>query len=304
MVQFHKYLLLLCWLLPLIGCSKADKGSPLFDAGSLEAQLQQYVADKDARIGIAVISDAGDTVTVNGSDSFPMLSVYKFPQALAVANFMDEQALSLQDTIRIDASQMHPDTYSPMRDRYGMKDLKLPLSEVLGFSMQQSDNNACDILFDLIGGPVYADKFISDAGFPEIHIRSTEDDMHRDNGLCYHNSTTPLEMARLIAFFDTRLSRATENYMYIAGLMENCETGTDRLGAAFDLESITLGHKTGTGDINSDGRITGVNDVGYVRLPDGRSYYIAVLVSDSSYDLPQTASFIARISEIVFNAIN
>lgn len=304
MVQFHKYLLLLSWLLPLIGCSKADKGTPLFDAAALEAQLQEYVAGKDARIGVAVISDTGDTVAVNGCDSFPMLSVYKFPQALAVANFCDEQALSLENIIKIDSAQLHIDTCSPMRDRYGVKDLELPLGEILGYSVQQSDNNACDILFNLIGGPSYAANFISAAGFPDIHICSTEDDMHRDTGLCYHNSATPLEMARLMAFFDTQLSPATENYSYIATLLETCRTGTDRLAAPLDPETATIGHKTGTGDINSDGKIIGVNDAGYIHLASGRSYYIAVFVSDSGYDLQQTASIIARISEIILHSIN
>ena len=37
--------------------------------------LEDYIEDKDARIGIAVIIDGKDTVSVNGKREFPMLSV-------------------------------------------------------------------------------------------------------------------------------------------------------------------------------------------------------------------------------------
>ncbi len=47
-----------------------------------------------------------------------------------------------------------------------------------------------------------------------------------------------------------------------------------------------------------------VNDVGYVHLPDGRRYSIAVFIADSGYDMKTTEGFVADISAIVYKHIN
>lgn len=67
---------------------------------------------------------------------------------------------------------------------------------------------------------------------------------------------------------------------------------------------MVIGHKTGTGDRNSQGRIIGINDVGYVHLPDGRRYTVAVFVADSAEDAPATARMIADLSAIIYRHIS
>lgn len=280
--------------------SAAETPGPLFDAEGLRDELAKVTEEKDARIGVAVLADCGDWVTINGDEALPMLSVYKFPLALATARYCADNGISFSDSIEIAASQLHTDTYSPMRDRYGVRNLRLPIAELLAYSMQQSDNNACDILFDLTGGTGYANGYILGLGFDDIHIVSTEDDMHKDTGLCYANSSTATAMARLLRYFDTTLRYSSPEYEYIATLMETCTTGTDRLPHGISGKAgMILGHKTGTGDSNAEGKIIAVNDVGYVHLPNGRRYYIAVFVADSGYDMATTSALIAELSRIV-----
>ena len=48
--------------------------------------------------------------------------------------------------IKIHGYEMKENTWSPMRDRYGVGDLRLPLSDLLEYTLRDSDNNACDIL--------------------------------------------------------------------------------------------------------------------------------------------------------------
>lgn len=86
--------------------------------------------------------------------------------------------------------------------------------------------------------------------------------------------------------------------------MESCETGKDRLAKPLANTNTVIGHKTGTGDINEEGRIIAVNDVGYVRTPEGRHYIIVVFISDSAYNLSYTSELIAEISSIIYNALN
>ena len=287
-------LFITCFLLGIEGCNKNP------DDLSLEKKLTEFVKDKDARIGIAVISQDEDTISINGDESFPMLSVYKFPQALAIADFCIKNNISFYDTINIEKSQIHPDTYSPLREKYGIEDLRLPISELLEYSIQQSDNNACDILFNHIDGVEVSNTYISELGFPEIHILSTEDEMHKDLNLCYENSSTPLEMCRLISYFIKELRHSNPEYKYISNLMETCQTGLDRLPKGLKNGDL-LGHKTGTGDINSNGKIIAINDVGYVQLSNGQKYCIAVFISDSNYDMETTSHLIGEISNMVAN---
>ncbi len=64
-------------------CGKSESSS----ISSLQKELSEYVEGKDANIGLAVIIDRKDTIEVNGRKSFPMLSVYKFPIAVALGDY-------------------------------------------------------------------------------------------------------------------------------------------------------------------------------------------------------------------------
>lgn len=52
-------------------------------------------------------------------------------------------------------------------------------------------------------------------------------------------------------------------------------------GCSIARQKVTVGHKTGTGDLNAKGQQIGCNDIGFVLLPGGRTYSIAVFVKDS-----------------------
>lgn len=269
----------------------------------LQKKLQQFASTKKARIGIAVIINGKDTVAVNGNESFPMLSAYKFPQALAVADYCNRNGLSFNDSINIPAEAIEENTWSPMRDQYGKRQLFLSISELLSFSLQQSDNNACDILFRLIGGPEYADSVMDKMGYRDINVLSTESEMHSDINLCYDNSATPLSFARLMEKFNTELRYQSPECMMISQMIESCSTGIDRLPKPLLRTGAVIGHKTGTGDVNSRGEIIAVNDAGYVNLPDKSHYSITVFIANSTYQMNETAQIIAEISQIVFESI-
>ena len=270
----------------------------------IEERLATYIAAQDARIGVAVIIDGRDTISVNGNRDFPMLSVYKFPQAMAVADYCMKNGVGLSDTISIRGDEMKENTWSPMRDRYGVGDLRLPLSELLEYSLRDSDNNACDILFRLIGGTHVADSLMKAMDFDDIVIASTEDEMHRDIYLCYQNRSTPIAMAGLFdRFYRQEMRHDSPLHEAIVRIMMTCTTGNRRLPAPLMPTNAVIGHKTGTGDVNSQGRIIGVNDAGYVFLPDGRGYAVAVFIADSACGMEETERMIADISDIIFQTL-
>lgn len=275
---------------------------------NLQKELSEFVKDKDAKIGVAVIIDDMDTVTVNGNEPSPMLSVYKFPIALALAEQYRNEGKPLVTPVPVFKEDLHPDTYSPMTEKFlsssiAVTDtLKMSTLEMLAYMLQQSDNNASDIILRQAGGPDSVERYLAGIGIDGINIRSSEDEMHKDNSLCYTNSSTPLAMAILMDKFDSEFKDSIS--LSIKRLMETCETGTGRLAKPLLATNAVIGHKTGTGFILPDGRIMALNDVGYVHLPDGHRYSIAVFIADSGYDMDDTEALIAEISEIVLKSMS
>ncbi len=292
----NKMLLTLIVFFCICSCSRYRKYE------GLQEELTAFVEDKNARIGVAVIINGKDTVSVNGNEHFPMLSVYKLPVALALGDYLLCGPEILSDSILITGHDLKPDTYSPLRDKYDDIDsLQLSVDELLAYSLQLSDNNASDILMGLLPDIGYVNHFLHKNGYYNINVVSTEDDMHQDNMLCYDNWSTPVEMAVMI----DQLDKESNDYFSkkIKRLLETCQTGNSRLSKPVINVNGVIGHKTGTGFELPDGRIMAVNDVGYIHLNDGNRYSIAVFIADSHYNLVNSEQIIADISELVINHI-
>lgn len=269
----------------------------------LQQQIRQLIESKKAQVGVAVITNGQDTLTVNNDVQYPMMSVFKLHQALAVINYIEKQGLSLDTPVYIRKEQLHPNTYSPLRDKYPQGNISLPIRELLTYTLQLSDNNACDILFEYTGGTEATDRYIRSLGINDFRICATEEDMHRDLNLCYQNWTSPLAAACLAnKLIECQLFTLT-NQDFIKETMLTCETGKDRIPKPFSGTSIRTGHKTGTGDRNEKGEMIGCNDVGFILLPDGTYYTLAVFVCNSSETDQTNAQIIADISETVFRFI-
>lgn len=269
----------------------------------LETQLKEAIKDKKAEIGIAVIIDGKDTITVNNDNHYPLMSVFKFHQALAVADYITKQNQSLDTLLKIEKSDLKPDTYSPLRDKYPQGEIEMSIAELLRYTLQQSDNNACDILFNYQGGTDAVDKYIHSLGIQDCAIVGTESAMHEDLDLCYQNWSTPLAAAELLEIFRREPLFAKEYKDFIWQTMVECQTGQDRLVAPLLDKGVIVGHKTGTGDLNAKGQQIGCNDIGFVLLPDGRTYSIAVFVKDSEESFAENSKIIADISRIIYEYV-
>lgn len=287
----------------LCSCSSAGK----YD--KLQQSLTEFVKDKDANIGVAVIIDGRDTISVNGDKEFPMLSVYKFPIALAFAEHCRNRNLPFDYPASVFPEDLHPDTYSPMTEtilassRLTTDTLKITATQLAAYMLQQSDNNASDIVLRETGGAESVDSYLRTLGISQVNVRNSEADMYKDHKLCYDNTATPIAMTSLVDKFDREFKDSIS--LEIKRLMETCSTGTGRLAQPLSGTNSMIGHKTGTGFILPDGRIMAVNDVGYIHMPDdGRRYSIAVFIENSGYDMTDTESIIAEISRIVFSYLS
>ena len=60
---------------------------------SLRNEIIHSICKYDAKVGVAVMVNNTDTLTVNNSDKYPMMSVFKFHQALAVCHFLQMKGI-------------------------------------------------------------------------------------------------------------------------------------------------------------------------------------------------------------------
>lgn len=267
---------------------------------TLKTEIRHIIKDKKATIGVALILDGEDTLAINNAEKYPMMSVYKFHQALAVCDYLQKRHIPLSTSLYLDKKYFKPDTYSPLRDKYPQGNLELPISELLVYTMQSSDNVACDILFDYIGGVNVVDEYIHSLGINDVSITATEDEMHQDMDDCYKNWTTPMEAANLLELFMTQDFMRNEYTDFLKHIMIECGTGKDRLPAPLPESEVKIGHKTGTSDKNDRGEYIGINDIGFVILPDGSRYVVAVFVKDSKENMETNAKIISDISAAVY----
>jgi beta-lactamase class A len=103
---------------------------------TLKTEIRHIIKDKKATIGVALILDGEDTLAINNAEKYPMMSVYKFHQALAVCDYLQKRHIPLSTSLYLDKKYFKPDTYSPLRDKYPQGNLELPISELLVYTMQ------------------------------------------------------------------------------------------------------------------------------------------------------------------------
>ena len=235
--------------------------------------------DAQSEVVGGYVKKGGTESGINATSRFPMYSVMKFPQALYVADFLIRNNIDLNTGVIVRKDNLMQDTWSPMLKTFeGQR--TFTYSELLDLSLQQSDNNACDILFKRCGSPRKVEKYIRNLGFKDIRIQKTEKQMHDNPTLSDKNWCTPQSMVALLEWFIAH-HNDNESLRYIWKLMEECQTGGDRLAAAVPNTAKVI-HKTGTGYPLPSGQPSGICDAGIIILEDGRQLPIAVFITNPS----------------------
>lgn len=268
--------------------------------GALERNIRVVADSVRATVGVAVVFGDGDTLVVNNAHRYPTMSVCKFHQALALLDSLDRAGLPLTTRIPVLRSDLLSDTWSPLRDARPEGGYELTAAELLDYSVAQSDNNVCDLLFRFLGGPKTVNRYVARLGVGRTAIVADEETMHRRPDNQYLNWTTPLAAVRLLERFRRGELLAAEYGDFLLETMFGTTTGPDKLRGLLPAD-VAVAHKTGSAFRDAQGVMVADNDIGIVRLPDGRSYSIAVFVMDSREDDRTNAAVIARISRLVYD---
>lgn len=275
---------------------------PLFaQTASWYTKVDSIIRTADGHIGVAISSlEENDTLFVNDNDPFPMQSVFKFPLVLAVLHQVDEGKFQLDQKIHVGKDDLLPNTWSPLREKYPDGNIDLPLRELLKYTITLSDNNICDFLFRLMGGPQNVESYIHSLGIKNIVIRANEEEMHKSWDVQFKNHCTPKAMLGLLELFckGDILSDSTEVFLWKT--MTETTTGKDRIKGLLPKGTV-VAHKTGFSGTNEQGITAATNDVGIVALSNGKHFAIAVFLSNSRADALTRDRIIAEIARVAWD---
>ena len=268
-------------------------------SAELRKKIEQIISAKNATVGIAVkgIEDK-DTLSINGNLKAPMMSVFKFHIALTVLDQVDKGKLKLEQQFFIKKEDLLPDTWSPMRDEFPDGNINLTLDQLLRYTVSHSDNNGCDILLKIIGGTKTVQKFINKQGIKDFTIKVNEQQMASWENL-YVNTTTPLATTALLEKFCKRkvLKEATTKYLY--QIMVETSRGITWMKAGLP-ENTELAHRTGISGTNDENLRVALNDVGIVKLPNGKHFILSVYLKNITETKEDTEKIIADITKTVW----
>jgi beta-lactamase class A len=266
----------------------------------LRAQIAQISKQAKGIVGVSVLGlEDRDTLNYNGNARLVMESVIKLPIAMAVLHLVDSGVLSLNQTIHIKKRDL-PKTYSPLRDKYPKGDVDVSVSDLLSYMVSLSDNNACDILLDKLGGPEQIEDYLHMIKIRGINIEASEADMAKAWEVQYTDWCKPVDMIKLIdAFYNGKVLSQTSRDFLLKILTEST-TGPNRIKGLLPAGTV-VAHKTGTSGTNDAGLSPGTNDVGIITLPNGKHIAIAIFVCNSTADEATRDAVIAKIAKAVYD---
>nr|WP_299384198.1 class A beta-lactamase, subclass A2 [Allomuricauda sp.] len=270
----------------------------------LRQGIHRVLQDKSATVGVAIKGpNPKDTISVNGNMQLPMQSVFKFHLALAVLHQVDQGKLDVKESIPISKETM--DTYghlwSPLRKKYP-DGAKVPLAEVIQYTVALSDNVGCDLLFERIGGTEWVQSYLHGIGIKDIAIKHVELAMQAQWDRQYENWTTAKAANQVLqSFFENHNAMlSTQSHDFLLDVLKGTKTGKKSIRGLLP-ENLVVAHKTGHSGKNDAGLTGAVNDIGIVFLPDGSHFYISVLVSNSMESDETNQRIIAEIAKLTWD---
>ena len=269
----------------------------VFYSKTLNYKLNKFLIKNKVNVGIAIIKD--NHLTVVNNKRYPLLSIFKYFVAIKVLRYVDQQKISLDTNVSINKNMLDFNTYSPMLKEYKNYPFNITISKLLEYMISQSDNNACDILIDYIGGIKEIENFVYELGYGAINIKVNEKDMNTNIYNQYLNTSFPKDIVLIMKMVKENNILSNSSCAFLENIMLKTETGKNKVKAGLP-ENTKFFHKTGSGSRTSNRIKIEDNDAGYVLLPNGDIYYIAIMIKDSPLSDEENAKIISDISKIIY----
>lgn len=302
---------LIAWSLALcIGCAERNTkeetlshtdttlSAPPRSLDGLRQAIASYIAKQPADIGVAIHAiENGDTLSVNGDRRYPLMSVAKFPQALALLRLIDQGKIAMTEPVSLTAADLTQRTASTLRKDHPGNSIELSIPEALRYMVGQSDNISSNKVFEMEGGPQAVTEYLRSIGVQGATLGATYRDADQ---MINQNQATPKAMTLLLKkfFADSLLSDSSKALLW--KLMAESIPGADRIKGQLPAGT-TVAHKTGTSGTDATGAWIATNDIGIVQMPNNKHLAISVFVANSKSSSTENAAIIATISKMVWD---
>ncbi len=289
---------LLLWAQVVLASSGAHAAEQDQRDLALQAQVASIAAQATGRVGIAAVDlDGGGSVYVNGDMPFPMASTAKIAISATFLDGVERGKLRLDQQFAM---------MVPVNEPSGERSATAPVragevmlaQDLIERSITRSDNEATDGLIAAVGGVNSVNAWLLRIGITGQRLDQTMATLVRDDGridpatrIDIRTSSTPRAMISLLNAIDRGGALTPQSRAALLDTMTRTSTGKNRIRAGLPDEAI-FAHKTGT--------LAGVtDDVGIVRLPDGRHLAIAIFVAGPGGHTAH-AGLIAQIARTIY----
>lgn len=265
-------------------------------------EVLSLIAAEHPTVGICVITES-DTICINEDEDFAMMSVVKLYQAVAIATTLYNARETFALDVKVTRDDLPTNTWSPLAREGRPDEFWMPVEQLLAYTLQKSDNNACDVLFERISIPKETEDQIKRLDLPGRYgVEVTESDQVDWPPCDILNFCSPLSAASLIDRIFNGTIASDEMQGKIQLLLSGNKMGDDRIMKPLRDTGAIVAHKTGTG-WEKDGYVTATNDVAHVILPNGDSYSLAVLISNFKGTMKEANAVVAKVSEVVYKTL-
>lgn len=277
------------------------------------------------RIGVAAQEIGGDEViAVNGDETFAMASTYKVAIATTLLDRVDKGELNLDQLVDV-PKDMYVAGEVGIAERFPYSGVQFSIANLIYAMITESDNTATDVCMGLAGGAAAVTENLRRLGITDFSVDRTTREILMDffslsgatpeivavaiknnPGLVMaqvdpnpdfeadpRDHATPLAMLKLLLAIDSGTAMRPESSKFLLGVMARTRTGAGRIKGLLP-KGTAVAHKTGTA-----GGIA--NDVGYVTLPDGRRFAIAVFTNSSKTSMADRDRAIAEVARALYD---
>ena len=297
----------------------------VFADKSIAQKIEKITQGLVGRIGVAAQDlSSGLNVSINGDETFCMASAYKVAIASKVMDLVDKGELTLDQMVEI-PHDMYVAGEVAIAERFPYPGVKYSLANLIYPMITESDNTATDACLRLVGGPVAVTENLRRLGINDFRVdRSVREilmdfyslpavtpedvieaigknpalvaaqvDPNPDFEADPRDHTSPNAYLKLLLAIDNGTAMSPKSREFLLGVMSRTRTGAGRLRGMLP-KGTPVAHKTGT--------LGGVaNDVGYITLPDGRRFAIAVFTNSSMTPAEDRERAIAEVARALYD---
>jgi beta-lactamase class A len=296
----------------------------------LEQQIEYVSHATDGVVGVSAMHmESGRSVSLRGTEAFPMASAFKLPVAFQVFSLVDDGKLTLDRMVSLAPPDLHPGS-GRLTELLFHPGVSLSIENLLEMAIVVSDNTAADLLLREAGGPPAVTAKMRALGLTGIRVdRSTallisdwqgaknlppEDQWNRElwdklydavpesdhmrarraEMTDPRDTATPDDMTRLLLRIWKHDGLTPESAHILLDMMDRTQTGKSRIKGLLP-QGTDVAHKTGS--------LGGVaNDIGFITLP-GDAGHVAISVFTKSSNKPEEASekAIAEIARTIYD---